>query len=164
MLSKWLHMIRRALRGEAAQTKGTRSRLMPFRPRVEALENRTLLSVAAHLVFAQQPTDTPAGSPISPVSVLLEDQFNNLVSRSGHNVSVATQINPSPGPVSGTTCFVASAGVATFTDLSIDQAGRSYTLAATALLPLGTGGATSIDRSDSTAAAPALGVTFQVAE
>jgi type VI protein secretion system component Hcp len=105
------------------------------RPAVELLESRILLSVPTHIVFGQQPTDTVAGKTINPaVSVLLEDQFNHVVTSSDQNVSLAVQNNPNGGTLSGTTSQTASGGVATFNDLSIDQAGAGYTLAASALV------------------------------
>src|SRR5262249_13802066 len=158
----WVRLLRRP----ATKSKRGNQPTKQFRkgfvfPRVEALEDRTLLSAPTHIVFGQQPTDTVAGSIINPpVSVLLEDQFNNVVSTATQNVSLAIQNNPGSGTLSGTTSQAANAGVATFDDLSIDQSGNNYTLAATASLPLGSGGAQAIDRSDSRSLAPPLGLTF----
>ncbi|HEV3080469.1 MAG TPA: type VI secretion system tube protein Hcp, partial [Gemmataceae bacterium] len=156
----------RLLRGVAGKDQPGKRHSRQFRkgfafPRLEVMEDRTLPSGVTHLVFGQQPTDTVAGSVISPpVSVLLEDQSNNVVGTATQNVSVAIANNVSGGTLSGTTPVAARAGVATFGDLSIDQPGAGYTLAATALIPGATGGANTIDHSDSQSEAPALGVVF----
>src|SRR5262249_52118704 len=103
---------------------------------VEALEDRTLLSSAPHLVFGQEPTDTVVGSTINPpVSVRVEDAAGNSISSISPDVSVSIQDNPGGGALNGTNTAAAAAGVATFDDLSIDQAGTGYTLVASALVP-----------------------------
>jgi hypothetical protein len=87
-------------------------------------------AAADHLLFLQQPTDTVAGTSITPaVTVEILDRFNNLTT-SGANVSVAIGTNPNSGTLSGTTTQAASSGIATFGDLSINKAGMGYTLGA----------------------------------
>ena len=86
------------------------------------------------LVFAQQPTDTPAGQPITPaVTVQLQDSFGNKVSIAGVNVTI--QASPVTGrfrTLGGTaTQPTNAAGLATFATLSLSQVGR-YTLSAQA--------------------------------
>jgi hypothetical protein len=82
------------------------------------------------IVFGVQPPDAEAGAAMSPaVTLRLEDEFGNLVGSSRPlTVSIAT--NPSGGTLSGTTTRNAVNGVATFDDLSIDNAGDGYTLRA----------------------------------
>ncbi|HEX8936541.1 MAG TPA: hypothetical protein VF788_20650, partial [Pseudonocardiaceae bacterium] len=83
-----------------------------------------------HVVFVQQPSDTQAGSSITPeVTVEIRDQFGNLTSSTA-SVLVAIGSNPSGGTLSGTTTVTAVNGTATFNDLSIDKAGTGYTLTA----------------------------------
>src|SRR5262249_16940864 len=78
----------------------------------------------------QQPTNTPAGTTISPaVTVRIVDPYNNLTNSTA-SVSLAMGSNPSGGTLSGTTTKAAVAGVATFSDLSIDKKGIGYTLLA----------------------------------
>jgi hypothetical protein len=88
---------------------------------------------ATQLAFGQQPTDTPAGSPITPpVTVRALDGSGNLVTSFSGNVTIAIGANPAGGTLSGTTTMAAVNGVATFNNLRIDRAGSGYTLTATA--------------------------------
>ena len=84
------------------------------------------------LSYDVQPTDTLQNASISPsVQISLRDQSNTPVQRSGIPISVRIDNNPSDGTLSGTlTQFTDSTGVASFNDLSINQAGNGYTLAA----------------------------------
>src|SRR5213078_4059465 len=56
---------------------------------------------------------------------------NNTATGFTGNVTVAIGTNPSGGALAGTATVAASAGVATFANLSIDKAGTGYTLTAT---------------------------------
>ena len=90
-------------------------------------------STANQLVFGQQPSNTTAGSAITPaVTVKIEDQFGNLVS-SDSTDTVTVGIASGPGSFTGTstTTVTASAGVASFSNLVINTSG-SYTLSETA--------------------------------
>src|SRR5262249_61329970 len=85
-------------------------------------------AAADHLACGQQPTNTPAGTTISPaVTVRIVDPYNNLTNSTA-SVSLAMGSNPSGGTLSGTTTKAAVAGVATFTDLSLDETGIRYQL------------------------------------
>src|SRR5262249_39383240 len=90
-------------------------------------------AVADHLVFLQQPTDTPAGQTISPAVVMeIVDQFGNI--ETGDNsdtVTVLLGASPGGGTLSGTLTVTVSGGIATFSDLFIDLAGDGYSLHAT---------------------------------
>ena len=93
------------------------------------------------LVFGQQPTDALAGIAISPsVVVRAVDNAGTTVGSFSGSVTIGIAANPSAGALSGTTTVSAVAGVATFSDLSIDRAGVDYTLAASSS---GLSGATS---------------------
>ena len=81
---------------------------------------------ATGVVFSQPPTDTPAGATFL-VTAQVVDQYSNLVSSYTSNVTVAIASGPSGGTLLGTTTVQASGGVATFSNLCIDQAG-TYTL------------------------------------
>ncbi len=85
------------------------------------------------IAFGQQPTNVAPGTAISPaVTVRLLDRFNNLVtSDNTDQVTMAIGANPGGGTLSGTTTVTASGGVATFSNLSINQPGSGYTLQAT---------------------------------
>ena len=96
-------------------------------------------AAASRLAFSAQPTDTPAGVPLSPsVEVTVEDAFGNPVVRPGGvlDVTIGLANNPGGGTLSGATTMAAIDGVATFSSLSVDRVGLDYTLvAASAGLP-----------------------------
>ena len=95
----------------------------------------TVNAVASdHLAFAPsfEPQNAVAGTSLGTVKVDIVDQFGNLVNDTS-NVTVA--IKSGTGAVganlSGTATVAATAGVATFTGLSIDLASSGYQLHAT---------------------------------
>jgi PKD repeat protein len=89
--------------------------------------------VATRLVFTVQPTSTTAGSMLSPpVRVEAQDNAGTTDPSFSGTISVALNPNPSGGTLSGTTTATAVNGVATFSNLSVTQAGNGYTLNATA--------------------------------
>jgi hypothetical protein len=81
-------------------------------------------SAATHLVIAQQPSDTPAGSSLPTVIVNVEDQFGNVVTGDNSTVALSTSTT-----LNGTTSVAAVNGVATFSGLSINTIGN-YSLSA----------------------------------
>ena len=88
---------------------------------------------ASKLVFGVQPSNTAAGASITPaVTVTVEDTSGNTVTTATNSVTVAIGSNPGSGSLSGTTTVAAVNGVATFSNLSINDAGTGYTLAASA--------------------------------
>lgn len=91
-----------------------------------------IIAVPTQLVITQEPTDTNEGIAISPaITVEIRDAANNLVTTATDNVSVAIGTNPSAGTLSGSATVAAVGGVATFSDLNIDNEGTGYTLAFT---------------------------------
>src|SRR5207253_2048823 len=88
-------------------------------------------AAAKQLAFTVQPTDVPAGAPITPaVQITARDQFGNTASGFTGNVTVAIGNNAGGGTLSGTTTQAAVSGVATFGTLNIDKTGTGYTLTA----------------------------------
>jgi len=85
---------------------------------------------ATHLAFSTQPTNTQAGTTIATVRVSALDASNNVVPGFTGSITVAIGTNPASGTLSGTLTVAAVSGVATFSTLSINQAGNGYTLAA----------------------------------
>lgn len=86
---------------------------------------------ATKLVFTSQPKTGNAGSPIAgPPTVTLEDVLGNTATSSTAPVTLTLHDNLGQGVLSGTTTKNASSGVASFTDITIAQAGPSYTLEA----------------------------------
>jgi len=86
-------------------------------------------AAAAKLVFGQQPTNVVHGQVINPpITVMIEDQYGNLVTTNTSKVTLS--IASGPGTLGGTVKVNAVGGVATFSNLTISAAG-SYTLKAT---------------------------------
>ncbi len=84
------------------------------------------IGVPTTLTFTQQPTNTPAGAPISPVKVTLTDAAHNPIS--GKTITLTAQ--PGTGSLMGTvTAPTDATGVATFSNLEITTVG-TYTLQA----------------------------------
>lgn len=86
---------------------------------------------ASVLVYLTAPSSSFAGSAITPaVQVAAEDGSGNVVPSFTGSIAIAIANNAAGGTLSGTTSAVASAGVASFANLSIDKAGTGYTLSA----------------------------------
>lgn len=86
---------------------------------------------ATQLRFTVEPATTPAATAITPpVQVIARDAFGNAANGFTGNVTVAIGTNPAGGILSGTTTVTAVAGVATFSNLRLDNAGSGYTLSA----------------------------------
>ncbi|HUA05761.1 MAG TPA: hypothetical protein VMB27_17765 [Solirubrobacteraceae bacterium] len=84
------------------------------------------------LEFGVQPSDTMVNDDVTPpVTVQLVDASDSPVAQSGVPVTLALGNDPGLGTLSGTLTEPTDAsGVATFSDLSIDQPGVGYTLTA----------------------------------
>jgi hypothetical protein len=84
-----------------------------------------------HLEFTQPPTTTTAGATMAPVKVTLKDGQGNTITSFGGTVSVKL-VNANGAALGGNPNDVpAGSGVATFSGLSITQAGSGYRLEAT---------------------------------
>jgi hypothetical protein len=98
------------------------------------------------LVFTTQPSNTGVGLTITPaVAVTAEDSSSHTFATFAGGITVA--IGSGPGTLSGTLTQNASAGVATFNDLSINKIANGYTLTASPALGAvsSTSGAFNID-------------------
>ncbi len=83
------------------------------------------------LAFGQQPSAAGAGNAISPaITVLVEDSLGNVVTSDNSNVTLAIGSNPGSGTLSGTLTVAAVHGVATFSNISVNNPGGGYTLIA----------------------------------
>ncbi|HKP29758.1 MAG TPA: Ig-like domain-containing protein [Gemmatimonadales bacterium] len=87
---------------------------------------------ASQLDFQNQPGTGAAGSPIPPVRVEVQNSQGGTVSEGTMSITLALADNPTGATLSGTLTVVASNGVATFSNLRINEAGSGYTLRATA--------------------------------
>jgi hypothetical protein len=88
---------------------------------------------AAQLAFASAPTSATAGTAFSPQPVVdVEDAGGNIVTTGSSTVSLGLGArSPSGGLLAGCSTAMAAAGVATFANCSIAQAGSGYSLTAT---------------------------------
>ncbi len=97
------------------------------------------LTGSCSLAFTSEPANTAVGAAITsafdsqggPVTVEVLDGSGHLDASSTAAVTIAIGMNPGSGSLSGTTTVDASAGVASFSDLSISATGTGYTLVAT---------------------------------
>ena len=91
--------------------------------------NVTRASTTQLVVMTQPPGSVIAGSGIGLV-IAAEDSFGNVDQSFGGSVTVALADNPGGGTLDGTLTVTASQGIATFSGLTLDQAGSGYTLQA----------------------------------
>ena len=91
------------------------------------------LTVAATLVFTGQPSTTQGGEPITPpVSVAIQNASGITMTSVTAAVTLGLGANPHGGTLAGPTTVNAVAGVATFSNLTVDRPWTGYTLVATA--------------------------------
>jgi uncharacterized repeat protein (TIGR03803 family) len=86
-------------------------------------------AATAHLVLTQTPaTSAVVGAKLSPLVVVLKDQFGNIVKGSNSSVVVTETSGPTNGKIVGTLSASIRSGTATFKGISATLAG-SYVLA-----------------------------------
>ncbi len=106
---------------------------------------------ATHLVFTTEPPGTiQAGSGIS-LTVSAEDQYNNIDTSYVSSVGLAIGLNPGGATLGGTSIETPTAGVATFSGLTLNKADDGYTLVASSgTLPDATSSSISVTRAPAT--------------
>src|SRR4029077_15204525 len=88
---------------------------------------------AAKLLFTVQPSNEVAGVAMTPaVQVAVSDDQGNTVTTATTSITLAIAANPASGTLSGTTTVAAVNGIATFSNVSINNPGTGYTLTASA--------------------------------
>ena len=91
------------------------------------------VGTADKLVFTIQPSNTTAGAAVAPaIEVTAQDAVGNIVTGFTGAVTIDIGTNPVGGVLTGTTTVSATAGVASFSNLSIAKSGTGYTLTASA--------------------------------
>lgn len=112
--------------------------------------------VPVKLGFVTQPGQGTGGAPLvtQPQVELLDANDARVTSASG-SVTITISTNPGSGTLRGTTTVGVLNGVATFTDLAIDQVGVGYTLLASQ-----TGLTSAISNAFSIVAGPAVTMLF----
>src|SRR5205809_15851 len=87
---------------------------------------------ATHVAFTTPPQTTQAGQTMPAVQVSALDDAGHVVTGFTGLITVALGANPGGGTLAGTASVNAVSGVATFSTLSINNAGNGYTLTASA--------------------------------
>ena len=88
-------------------------------------------AVPVKTAFVAPPTITAPGATIAPaIQAAIQDGFGNTLTTSTLPVTLAIGNNPGGGTLAGTLTQPAVAGIATFSNLSINNAGIGYTLVA----------------------------------
>ncbi|MFL5354509.1 lamin tail domain-containing protein [Archangium sp.] len=82
----------------------------------------------AKLAFVAQPTNARVRTALAPVSVRITDTYGNTVNTGTPDVTVALAGGNASAVLSGTQPVKPVAGIATFTDLSVDQQGTGFRL------------------------------------
>lgn len=90
--------------------------------------------------FASPPSTVTAGVGFA-VTIDASDSHGNTVPSFTGNVTLAIQTNPGASTLGGTTVVAASSGVATFTGMTLNNAGVGYKLRASGSLTAATSGA-----------------------
>ena len=100
-------------------------------PKAAALIPQLAVGLANTLAIAQGPSSAAAGASITPAIIVdVENAAGQIVTADNSSVTISIGSNPSNGLLLGTRTVAAVNGVATFTGLSIDTAGKGYTLVA----------------------------------
>ena len=81
--------------------------------------------------FIAHPTSTPTATAIAPpIQVSVQDSLGNTNTNATNTISLAISNNPGGAVLGGTLSAAAVAGVATFSDITLDKGGTGYTLQA----------------------------------
>ncbi len=114
------------------------------------------------LHYKVAPGTTDAGAVFAPaVEVEVLDNLSNTATSFTGKVAVKIGTNPGGGTLSGVDTVTAVAGVATFSNLSINKAGTGYTLVASAPSAVSLGTATSVPFTINPGPATTLGFAVQ---
>src|SRR5215831_7814255 len=104
-----------------------------------------LTGAVSQLSFSVQPVTATAGAALAPaVQVSARDAVGNTVTTFTDTVTIALGANPTGAVLGGTLKVAATAGVATFADLSLTKAGNGYRLQAGAASWIATSSAFSV--------------------
>jgi hypothetical protein len=87
-------------------------------------------AAATALDFTSQPPATVPAAAGFGFQVVAEDAFGNVDHAFSGPVTVVIATNPSGGAITGTATVSASSGIATFSGISLNEAGQGYTLQA----------------------------------
>jgi hypothetical protein len=85
-------------------------------------------AAASQLVITTEPPATVKLNGAFSLQASIEDAYGNVVTTASNTVSVAFANNPTGATLGGTLSVSASQGVATFSNLTINEVGNGYTL------------------------------------
>ena len=89
-------------------------------------------NTAAQIGFGTQPVAGTAGTALAAFTVQIEDAYGNVVSATSPDITIMVASSPDGGDITtGTKKVTPVAGVSTYSDIKIDEAG-TYTLSAIA--------------------------------
>ncbi len=94
--------------------------------------DQTVVGIPSELVFVGQPNSAGQNDPLGTVQVAVQDGNGLLIASATDAITVAIANNPSGGILGGTVTVNAVNGIATFSNLSINNPGTGYTLIAAA--------------------------------
>jgi hypothetical protein len=83
-----------------------------------------------HVAFTTQPTNNPVDGTFTVAAAIQDVSGATITTDSTSQVTLAIDTNPGGGTLGGTLTRTAANGVATFTGLSLNEAGTGYTLRA----------------------------------
>lgn len=87
---------------------------------------------AVALAFTTQPANGTQAAPLSPVRVSVIDSIGNVVTTATNSIALSIGTNPGGSTLTGGGATAAVAGVATFSNLQLNNLGSGYTLNAAA--------------------------------
>ncbi|HEX7546534.1 MAG TPA: hypothetical protein VF368_07385, partial [Gemmatimonadaceae bacterium] len=87
-------------------------------------------AVASKLVVTTQPSNGSSGAALAPFVITAEDNNGNIATTFTGPVTLAFGANPGGATLGGTVTVAAVAGVATFSNISVNKAATGYTLIA----------------------------------
>ena len=92
-------------------------------------------AAASQLVVLQSPTGGTSGQTLGKVTIAVEDGFGNLVTADASTVTIAVTSGPGDLNPGSTTSVAAVGGVATFSNLILNQAGSYHLIAGDGSFP-----------------------------
>jgi hypothetical protein len=87
---------------------------------------------AVKLLFVTQPVDVGYETVMTPITIRVADQFDNVVAPDARTIELSIATGQAGATLGGTTSLPASAGTTTFSTTYIDKPGSGYTLKASA--------------------------------
>jgi hypothetical protein len=87
-------------------------------------------AAASKLAITSQPAGAAAGAAFAPIVVTAQDANGNVATSFTGNVALTIGTNPGTATLGGTVSVAAVAGVATFSNITLNKVGTGYTLVA----------------------------------